>query len=59
MTTKRPKRFVLLLEGEENGFREEALRIAGSEGAVLIARSMESLFEFAKLHKPSHALIAK
>ena len=53
------KKFVLALEAEANGVCKTALSIAGPNGSVLIARTVESALEFAKLYKPTHAVVAQ
>lgn len=57
MTSQKSKRFVLLLEREATDVRQEALDIAGEEGALLIARTVESALEFAHHYKPTHAVM--
>jgi len=57
MTSQKSKRFVLLLERDASDVRQAALEIAGEEGALLIARTVESAFEFAQQYKPTHALM--
>ena len=57
MTTQKAKRFVLLIDQAASHLRRTALDIAGDDGAVLIAHTVESALNFAKNHKPSHALV--
>jgi hypothetical protein len=57
MISQEGKRFVLLLEREESDVRQAALEIVGEEGALLIARSVESALEFAQQYKPTHAVM--
>jgi hypothetical protein len=59
MTTQKGKRFVLLLEPEMSTARQAALDIAGDEGALLIAHSVEAALNFAKRYKPTHALVCE
>src|SRR5579862_5699189 len=59
MNIQENKKFVLALENEINGVCKMALTIAGPEGSVLIARTVESALEFARLYKPTHAVVSQ
>lgn len=50
---------MLLLDPEMATARQAALDIAGDEGALLIAHSVEAALNFAKHYKPAHALISE
>jgi hypothetical protein len=53
------KKFVLAVESQVNGICKAALSIAGENGSVLIARTVESALEFARVYKPTHAVISQ
>lgn len=53
------KKFVLAVENQVNGICKTALSIAGENGSVLIARTVESALEFARVYKPTHAVISQ
>jgi ActR/RegA family two-component response regulator len=57
--TEKGKRFVLLLDPEMATARQAALDIAGDEGALLIAHSVEAALNFAKRYKPTYALVSE
>ncbi len=57
MTTQKAKKFVLVVDRAADHLRRTALDIAGDDGAVLIAHTVESALSFAKNYKPSHALV--
>lgn len=50
---------MLLLEHETNSLLKAALEIAGNQGSLLVAHSVESALDFAKHYKPTHALIGE
>ena len=59
MTTSKGRQFVLLLDRSDQPLPRAAFELAGDDGALLIARTIEAAVELAQQYKPTHALIPR
>ncbi len=59
MHMKKTAKFVLLLESDSIALQDSAIKLAGSDAYLLVARTPAAAIEFARQYKPSYLIVSK